>query len=188
MAAFFTIDGTTIISPTRLFGKYTSITSMIRYNNVEVKMNFLWKKLVFLWEYFNYEAFFDSSISRHDIKSTRNKTIRMKRPHPIPAIFKASCWIWVGGSIAFFLRKMLSTEPPAATTNMQESQYLSLIKTILASGSTKSDRTHTGTTSLFAPQPLKFSLLNNTFPLLTTKRVPARHVFEELMWFIRYSF
>lgn len=32
---------------------------------------------------------------------------------------------------------------------------------------------------------MRFNLLDNTLPLLTTKRVPVRHMFEELMWFIR---
>ena len=47
------------------------------------------------------------------------------------------------------------------------------------------DRTGTGTRSLFAPTNLRFSLAENKFPLLTTKRVGLRMVFEELIWFIR---
>lgn len=55
-------------------------------------------------------------------------------------------------------------------------------------------RTGTGTTSIFAPQPLKFSLSKHSqhqpgpptpiLPLLTTKRVFIRAVIEELLWFI----
>lgn len=66
-----------------------------------------------------------------------------------------------------------------------ELQYHSLINTILTHGEPRKDRTGTGTISLFAPPQLRFSLADNTFPLLTTKRVPLRLVFEELMWFIR---
>jgi len=38
--------------------------------------------------------------------------------------------------------------------------------------------------ALFAPPSLRFSLANNTLPLLTTKRVFTRGVIEELLWFI----
>jgi thymidylate synthase len=67
--------------------------------------------------------------------------------------------------------------------NAEEYQYLSLCELILSKGSLRSDRTGTGTYSLFAPPQLRFNL--QTFPLLTTKRVYLRPVFEELMWFIR---
>ncbi|KAI8918800.1 thymidylate synthase/dCMP hydroxymethylase domain-containing protein [Entophlyctis helioformis] len=66
-----------------------------------------------------------------------------------------------------------------------EHQYLDLVRRILASGDPRSDRTGTGTRSLFAPPQLRFPLSANTLPLLTTKRVPLRPVFEELMWFVR---
>lgn len=49
-------------------------------------------------------------------------------------------------------------------------------------------RTGTGTYSIFAPRPQKFSLNRNgtpVLPLLTTKRVFYRAVIEELLWFIR---
>lgn len=48
-------------------------------------------------------------------------------------------------------------------------------------------RTGTGTYSIFAPRPLKFSLNNNgtpILPLLTTKRVFSRAVIAELLWFV----
>ncbi|KAJ3042759.1 Thymidylate synthase [Rhizophlyctis rosea] len=70
-------------------------------------------------------------------------------------------------------------------TTHPEHQYLSLIQTILSYGEPRPDRTGTGTLSLFAPPQLRFPLSQNTLPLLTTKRVPLRIVFEELMWFIR---
>ncbi|KAJ1889933.1 Thymidylate synthase [Kickxella alabastrina] len=71
------------------------------------------------------------------------------------------------------------------TGNSEETQYLSLIRDILETGETRNDRTGTGTIALFAPPQLRFNLDNDTFPLLTTKRVFWRGVVEELLWFIR---
>ncbi|KAH6561685.1 hypothetical protein BASA60_011411 [Batrachochytrium salamandrivorans] len=66
-----------------------------------------------------------------------------------------------------------------------EQQYLDLVRRILSTGDKREDRTGTGTLSLFAPPQLRFSLADNTLPLLTTKRTFLRPVFEELLWFIR---
>lgn len=77
-------------------------------------------------------------------------------------------------------KKMLT-----ARENMPEVQYLSLVQEIIENGAERSDRTGTGTMSLFAPPQLRFSLADNTFPLLTTKKTFLRPIFEELMWFIR---
>ncbi|TPX37212.1 thymidylate synthase [Synchytrium microbalum] len=73
----------------------------------------------------------------------------------------------------------------APGTNDEEAQYLSLLNRILQEGETRQDRTGTGTKSLFAPPQCRFNLKDNIFPLLTTKRVAFRAIFEELMWFIR---
>ncbi|KAK6095922.1 Thymidylate synthase [Batrachochytrium dendrobatidis] len=74
----------------------------------------------------------------------------------------------------------------ANTTNPHpELQYLDLVRQIIGTGDLRKDRTGTGTLSLFAPPQLRFSLADNTLPLLTTKRTFLRPVFEELMWFIR---
>ncbi|KAM0309965.1 hypothetical protein ACHAO8_008576 [Botrytis cinerea] len=73
----------------------------------------------------------------------------------------------------------------------EEYQYLDLIREILETGEHRPDRTGTGTISLFAPAPLKFSLTSPTgtpiLPLLTTKRVFLRAVLTELLWFISGS-
>ncbi|RKP12044.1 thymidylate synthase [Piptocephalis cylindrospora] len=69
--------------------------------------------------------------------------------------------------------------------NTEESQYLALVQDILKRGEERLDRTGTGTLAVFAPPQLRFSLRNDTFPLLTTKRVPFRVVAEELLWFVR---
>ncbi|KAJ3388316.1 Thymidylate synthase [Chytriomyces hyalinus] len=74
---------------------------------------------------------------------------------------------------------------PMAAANTEETQYLALVSDIISTGETRGDRTGTGTISQFAPPQLRFSLANNSLPLLTTKRVPFRAVFEELMFFIR---
>ena len=65
----------------------------------------------------------------------------------------------------------------------QEYQYLNLVNRIFTFGKVKSDRTNTGTLSIFG-EKLEFSLENNTIPLLTTKRVFWRGIVEELLWFI----
>lgn len=68
----------------------------------------------------------------------------------------------------------------------EEYQYLNLVRQIIKSGKVKDDRTGVGTLSVFGRQ-LRFSLRDNVFPLLTTKRVFWRGVVEELLWFVRGS-
>ncbi|XP_054016074.1 thymidylate synthase [Hylaeus anthracinus] len=68
----------------------------------------------------------------------------------------------------------------------EEYQYLDLIRKIINEGANRSDRTGVGTLSLFGTQ-MRFSLRDNTFPLITTKRVFWRGVVEELLWFIKGS-
>ena len=66
-----------------------------------------------------------------------------------------------------------------------ELQYLNLIRSVLDTGDVRPDRTGTGTISIFAPPNLRFSLADNTLPLLTTKRTFLRGIVEELLWFVR---
>ncbi|ORX53148.1 thymidylate synthase [Hesseltinella vesiculosa] len=71
------------------------------------------------------------------------------------------------------------------TKKHEEYQYLDLIQYIMDEGEHRADRTGTGTLAVFAPPQLRFSLMDNVLPLLTTKRVFYRAVLEELLWFIR---
>ncbi|DAZ96521.1 TPA: hypothetical protein N0F65_008072 [Lagenidium giganteum] len=79
--------------------------------------------------------------------------------------------------------KPVATAPADTSRPHEELQYLHLIKKIIDEGVRKSDRTGTGTISLFGAQ-MRFSLRNNVFPLLTSKRVFWRGLAEELLWFI----
>lgn len=63
-----------------------------------------------------------------------------------------------------------------------ESKYLDLCKTILETGKERPDRTQIGTISSFG-HSIKFDI-SQTVPLLTTKRVPWKHVIHELLWFL----
>lgn len=62
-------------------------------------------------------------------------------------------------------------------------QYLDLMRHVLDHGVDKSDRTGTGTRSVFGHQT-RYDL-SAGFPLLTTKKVHTRSVFGELLWFLR---
>jgi thymidylate synthase len=62
-------------------------------------------------------------------------------------------------------------------------QYLELLERIRREGVFKSDRTGTGTTSVFGHQ-IRFDL-SQGFPLVTTKKLHTRSIFVELLWFLR---
>ena len=64
-----------------------------------------------------------------------------------------------------------------------ETAYLQLVRHVLEHGHAKSDRTGTGTRSVFGWQ-MRFDL-SDRFPLLTTKKLHMKSIVYELLWFLR---
>lgn len=68
--------------------------------------------------------------------------------------------------------------------NNDEQKYLDLMKSILENGEERDDRTGVGTLGIFGTT-LRFSLEENTLPLLTTKKMFTKGIIEELLFFVR---
>jgi thymidylate synthase len=75
------------------------------------------------------------------------------------------------------------TQSATAAGTAVDTQYEDLLRHVRTTGTPKSDRTGTGTRSVFGHQ-LRFDL-SRGFPLVTTKKVHFRSVAVELLWFLR---
>jgi thymidylate synthase len=71
-----------------------------------------------------------------------------------------------------------------AAQGVADSPYFEMVRRVRKTGEETADRTGVGTISL-PGQTAVYSLRGGRLPLLLTKRVPVRMVFEELMWFLR---
>ncbi|KAL7531730.1 hypothetical protein ACHAXR_004202 [Thalassiosira sp. AJA248-18] len=84
------------------------------------------------------------------------------------------------------VEKEKETIPEGPEINPEEMQYLDICRDIIENGVKRGDRTGTGTMSKFGVQ-MRYSLRDDTLPLLTTKRTFWRGVAEELLWFVKGS-
>lgn len=70
-----------------------------------------------------------------------------------------------------------------ANDGSSEHQYLSLVRTLIAHGVNRSDRTGVGTRSLHG-MTMRFDLSDESWPLLTTKKIRWKDIANELFWFL----
>ena len=64
-----------------------------------------------------------------------------------------------------------------------DTQYIDLVNDVLTNGYVKTDRTGTGTISVF-DRTMRFDLRDGTIPLLTTKKMGLNAIIHELLWYL----
>lgn len=89
----------------------------------------------------------------------------------------------MGNRHRFPREELYSTPSIRLGREHSEFQYLDLVSRVLENGACRENRTGINTYSIFG-QMMRFDL-RESFPLLTTKKVAIRSIFEELMWFIK---
>ncbi|KAJ1612223.1 dihydrofolate reductase-thymidylate synthase [Cryptosporidium canis] len=89
----------------------------------------------------------------------------------------------MGNRHRFPRRELYNTPSIRFGREHPEFQYLDMLSRVLENGAYRENRTGINTYSIFG-QMMRFDL-RESFPLLTTKKVAIRSIFEELMWFIR---
>ena len=78
-----------------------------------------------------------------------------------------------------------NAQTPSPTRRPIRSQYEDFMRHVYTTGTAKTDRTGTGTKSVFGYQ-MRFDL-NEGFPLVTTKKVFVKAIIQELLWFLTGS-